>query len=75
MYFLSYILFVLCSAARHVVGLVIIVLVIDEFVFSLMGELTSEQVDKERGWRVDEEMGLAGKHEPVLLWIRIEVLE
>ena len=25
--------------------------------------------------RVDEEMGLAGKHEAVLLWIRIEVLE
>ena len=49
MYFLSYILFVLCSAARHVVGLVLIVLVIDGFVFSLMGELTSEQVDKERG--------------------------
>ncbi len=25
--------------------------------------------------QVDEEMGLAGKHEAVLLWIRIEVLE
>ena len=36
---------------------------------------TGWRVYKEMDRQVDEEMGLAGKHESVLLWIRIEVLE
>ena len=39
------------------------------FLFS--GWRVHEEMDRQ----VDEEMGLAGKHESVLLWIRIEVLE